>query len=297
MARSPHRPDVCPQHLTGFDEEVKLGQLGEILENDSVVMSVELFDESAASGSRRRGEPLWRGVTMASYENGPLAPAAPASHELPVAADAIRRLAQGSSASRSGSSRPTRPSSSASGPCSTPRPPRAIIDPDLNAIDGTIIRADPRTETYRLPRRSSDTDPDRPQPGERLPRAARETALLLEIPKRCASRLRAIAERQVIEIFPPSSDAPAGPGPWSNTSGAREFSLLRSTSSVDRSHDRPGPRLPGQSQVRALRVLRQRPDAAAPLGRTSPPGWSTASRGATGTTWRRSSERAAEARP
>ena len=30
------------RHLTGFDEEVQLGQLGEILENDSVVMTVEL---------------------------------------------------------------------------------------------------------------------------------------------------------------------------------------------------------------------------------------------------------------
>ena len=34
------------KHLTGFDEEVKLGQLGEILENDSVVMSVEFADEN-----------------------------------------------------------------------------------------------------------------------------------------------------------------------------------------------------------------------------------------------------------
>ncbi len=33
------------RHLTGFDEEVQLGQLGEILENDSVVMSVEFTDE------------------------------------------------------------------------------------------------------------------------------------------------------------------------------------------------------------------------------------------------------------
>ena len=33
------------RHLTGFDEEVQLGQLGEILENDSVVMTVVLTDE------------------------------------------------------------------------------------------------------------------------------------------------------------------------------------------------------------------------------------------------------------
>ena len=57
------------KHLTGFDKEVKLGQLGEILENDSVVMSVEFTDEN--------GEPhpaatraLWRGVTLIRYEKG-----------------------------------------------------------------------------------------------------------------------------------------------------------------------------------------------------------------------------------
>ena len=38
------------KHLTGFDEEVKLGQLGEILENDSVVMSVEFADEERKAG-------------------------------------------------------------------------------------------------------------------------------------------------------------------------------------------------------------------------------------------------------
>ena len=38
------------KHLTGFDEEVQLGQLGEILENDSVVMTVELSDKEG-SGS------------------------------------------------------------------------------------------------------------------------------------------------------------------------------------------------------------------------------------------------------
>ena len=41
------------RHLTGFDEEVQLGQLGEILENDSVVMTVELTDETA-----RRSGPM-----------------------------------------------------------------------------------------------------------------------------------------------------------------------------------------------------------------------------------------------
>ena len=41
------------KHLTGFDEEVVLGQLGEILENDSVVMSVEFADEDRKPDSAR----------------------------------------------------------------------------------------------------------------------------------------------------------------------------------------------------------------------------------------------------
>ena len=58
-----------PDTLTGFDEEVQLGQLGEILENDSVVMTVELTDEDGKP-IQPDDEPLWRGVTMLQYERG-----------------------------------------------------------------------------------------------------------------------------------------------------------------------------------------------------------------------------------
>ena len=61
--------NTMSKHLTGFDEEVALGQLGEILENDSVVMSVEFTDEDRKA-TRPIGEPLWRGVTLIHYENG-----------------------------------------------------------------------------------------------------------------------------------------------------------------------------------------------------------------------------------
>ncbi len=57
------------KHLTGFDEEVQLGQLGEILENDTVVMTVEFLDEDGKT-IRPDEEPLWRGVTMLHYDNG-----------------------------------------------------------------------------------------------------------------------------------------------------------------------------------------------------------------------------------
>ena len=57
------------RHLTGFDEEVSLGQFGEILENDSVVMTVEFTDgEGKTIGPP--AEPLWRGVTLVRYETG-----------------------------------------------------------------------------------------------------------------------------------------------------------------------------------------------------------------------------------
>ena len=57
------------RHLTGFDEEVQLGQLGEILENDTVVMTVELTDDDGETIGPV-GEPLWRGVTMLRYDKG-----------------------------------------------------------------------------------------------------------------------------------------------------------------------------------------------------------------------------------
>ncbi len=56
-------------HLSGFSSEVRLGQIGEILENDSVVMSIELYNEENQR-TRAGEEPLWRGVSMASYEGG-----------------------------------------------------------------------------------------------------------------------------------------------------------------------------------------------------------------------------------
>jgi transglutaminase-like putative cysteine protease len=59
------------KHLTGFNDEVKLGQMGEILESDDVVMSIELYDESDNRvPPPAGGEPLWRGVAMQTYDNG-----------------------------------------------------------------------------------------------------------------------------------------------------------------------------------------------------------------------------------
>jgi hypothetical protein len=64
------RPQALPQHLTGFSDSVKLGQMGEILESDAVVMTVELYDELDDPVGPGEEEPLWRGVALQAYEGG-----------------------------------------------------------------------------------------------------------------------------------------------------------------------------------------------------------------------------------
>jgi transglutaminase-like putative cysteine protease len=60
---------AAPRHLTGFSDQVRLGQIGEILENDRIVMTVELFDSSGRTVTPN-GEPLWRGATHSTYQTG-----------------------------------------------------------------------------------------------------------------------------------------------------------------------------------------------------------------------------------
>jgi hypothetical protein len=57
------------QHLTGFDEQIRLGQLGTILESDDEVMTIHLYDENGQQ-YKPTTELLWRGVTMTRYQEG-----------------------------------------------------------------------------------------------------------------------------------------------------------------------------------------------------------------------------------
>ncbi len=66
-ANSSFRGRFAGTHLTGFTDEVQLGQLGEILENEAVVMSVELTDELGAR-VEPESELLWRGLSLVDYE-------------------------------------------------------------------------------------------------------------------------------------------------------------------------------------------------------------------------------------
>ncbi len=190
------------RHLTGFDEEVKLGQLGEILENDSVVMSVELYDYDWKRIPPPL-EPLWRGVTMTSYDKGRWhRPQRTDRSTFPSAAGfkANRKLIrqhirlEPTDSSVLFGLRPMLDAKSNVGS-------RTL--PELNSIDGTIIRDDPRSETFDY-RIDSGSDPTMPQPSERLPRR-NELGMLLEIPQPIREPLARIAERQLQEIPP---DAP-----------------------------------------------------------------------------------------
>ncbi len=89
--------------LTGFTEEVRLGDLGEILESADLVMQVDLFD--LASGTRIDPDefaalsgldaPLFRGVALSRYSRGQWSPAERSSVSLRPRDDAeIRRCAQ-----------------------------------------------------------------------------------------------------------------------------------------------------------------------------------------------------------
>lgn len=63
------QPPGVTQNLTGFSDRVQLGQMGQILESEELVMSIELYN---AEERRIRAEPesLWRGVVMLEYDRG-----------------------------------------------------------------------------------------------------------------------------------------------------------------------------------------------------------------------------------
>jgi hypothetical protein len=57
------------QLLTGFDEEVQLGELGTILESDDEVMTAQMFDERGRPYVPA-ADPKWRGLTLWFYTQG-----------------------------------------------------------------------------------------------------------------------------------------------------------------------------------------------------------------------------------
>ena len=205
------------KHLTGFDDEVKLGQLGEILENDSVVMTVEFSDENRLP-MPVSGEPLFRGVTLTQYEKGrwgrphkrPLQMIVSlpffrntGPNKRPVIRQVIKLEPNDS---------PTlfamRPILELSAPTRLP--------PYLNPLDGTIFRPESRGGyDYEV---LSDLSLDATQEGEE-PILPDRLKTLREVPDSLKARFREMALNQVKDLPGTGTEAlTARRGPWNRTS-------------------------------------------------------------------------------
>ncbi len=187
------------RHLTGFDEEVQLGQLGEILENDSVVMTVEFTDEDDKT-IRPADEPLWRGVTMLRYDKGRWHRQSKPTQSVVSFQDQRHRPAR--SRKRIHQKIKLEPNDSA-----TLFGIRPMLDassahkfaPHLSTNDGTLFRPDSRGGDYDYDV-TSDPDPNAYQPHESPP--GNSDRLLRSVPAELLPRLREIAEPLVEMIKP-----------------------------------------------------------------------------------------------
>lgn len=196
-AGSAARADVLSKHLTGFDDEVQLGQLGEILENESVVMTIELSDYPGGQRITSREERLWRGVAMARYERGrwkkmmwrasqfrPDPPRGPSRFPL------IRQQIK---------IEPTdNPILFGLRPILWADSSNRRLPPEFNPSDGSIHRGDARPISIEYVVISSQ-DPDQIQRGEQFP-GAQTFEDLLSIPADLKKQLLPIAERQLVGV-------------------------------------------------------------------------------------------------
>jgi transglutaminase-like putative cysteine protease len=183
------------KHLTGFDEEVQLGQLGEILENDTVVMTVEFLDRDGKT-IRLDDEPLWRGATMLHYDHGRWSRQSQRPTQtvesFPSQRDPnIPKIRQRIKLEPNDSTTlfAIRPILNA-GARRTP--------PFLNPLDGTLYRPDTRGGPYDY-QVDSDPDPDGLQVSESPPSPYR-VGLLLEISEHLKQQMKKIAEPVVANI-------------------------------------------------------------------------------------------------
>lgn len=189
------------KHLTGFDEEVRLGQLGEILENDTVVMSVEFSDGQGAS-VRPNGEPLWRGVTLAAYEDGRWQRRFQRSRQTIVAMGSVRNdtgkprtLIRQNIKLEANDSRTLFAIRPILGLAATGS---SHVSPSMNPTDGTIARSSSRGPyDYEV---LSDADPTAPQDGELPPSPGEGVRILTSMDPELKAQLRAITEPLVARL-------------------------------------------------------------------------------------------------
>jgi protein-glutamine gamma-glutamyltransferase len=184
------------KHLTGFDEEVQLGQLGEILENDTVVMTVEFLDRHGKT-IHPDDDPLWRGVTMLHYDNGrwrrqssqrptQTVESPPSQRDKNIPKIRQRIKLEPNDSTTLFAIRPILNWGARRSP------------PFLNPLDGTLYRPDTRGGPYDY-QVDSDPDPNHLQVSESPPSDNRHR-LLLEISEHLKLRLKKIAEPVVANI-------------------------------------------------------------------------------------------------
>lgn len=193
------------RHLTGFDDEVELGQLGEILENDTVVMTVELSDEDGKT-IRPETELLWRGVTLLQYDKGRW------RRQLHRTQTVVKLPTDRSGSHRSQIRQVIKLEPNDSTTLFAIRPVRKMeapgrmrLTPYMNPTDGTLFRPDSRGGPYDYIV-VSDADPNARQGNEVCPSPFR-TEVLLSIPESLKARLRKIAEPVVANIPSEGPDA------------------------------------------------------------------------------------------
>lgn len=187
---------TAAQHLTGFDEEVALGQLGEILENETPVMTVE-FTDLERNPIPPPTEPLWRGVTLNHYEKGRW------RRQTNRALQALRYVAPSQLSHRNAFRQAIKLEPNDSPTLFAIRPflamrSRGHPPPSINTVDGTAFRHDLRgTYDYEV---ISDPDASATQISESPPSDARLEGILLAIAPDLKERLRRIAEPLVEDL-------------------------------------------------------------------------------------------------
>jgi len=185
--------NTTTKHLTGFDEEVALGQLGEILENDTAVMTVEFTDGQKAPISPP-ADPLWRGVTLNTYEKGRWRRQTSRSMRTFPTYRSNRRRVIRQVIKLEPNDSPTlfglRPLVEVASGSRNP--------PQLNVLDGTVFRPDARGGyDYEV---ISDADADAPQANEEAPSDTRLRDVLMAVPDEVEAALAKAAAPLVADI-------------------------------------------------------------------------------------------------
>jgi hypothetical protein len=187
-----------PKHLTGFDDSIQLGQLGEILENDSVVFTVSFTDENAKAIAPP-GDPLWRGVTMVQYEHGQWARQSQRTQHVIVSLP----LGDRKNIRRHEIRQKVKLEPTDSTVLFGIRPIRRMdayprLPPYMSPLDGTLFRPEAPTGPYDY-EIASDPNTAAPQTGENPPNDLGISSLTW-IPEDLKARLRTIALPVVAEV-------------------------------------------------------------------------------------------------